>query len=288
MKSMKQAINHLPISNSSNKDEKPEPIPCKVCGEDRPQLFIDIPLIGERWVSAACECHVKEQEQWKQDQQRLEKSRKIRKILHLSSSMEELQSYTWENIKIRPGMENAYKEVKEAVEHFDERGKIGVLLFGESGNGKSHLTAAGANDLLKKGYSVIFLTEKDILSRFRETDHFDNEERFFEIMNACLEADLLVWDDLLSSQKLDKKEKDWIFQVVNGRERANKPIWFTSNLTVSEFKESKFAKVLDDKERTWWRIVGNNNCVYNRATNYRKLLAISRTKGIPIENLEDA
>lgn len=284
---MRKAINHLPISNSSNKDEKPEAIPCPICGEDRPQIFLDIPLIGERWVSAACQCQIDEKEQWKEDQKQLEKNRKIQKILRLSSSMEELQSYTWDNIKIRPGMESAYKEVKEAVANFKERGKIGVLLFGQSGNGKSHLTAAGANDLLKQGYSVIFLTEKDLLSRFRETDHFDNEERFFEIMNACLEADLLVWDDLLSSQKLDKKEKDWIFQVINGRERANKPIWFTSNLTVSEFKTSKYAKVLDDKERTWWRIIGNNNCVYNRASNYRQLLAISRIEGVPIEKLED-
>jgi DNA replication protein DnaC len=284
--SMQKILDRLPISNSSNEKEKPKSIACEVCGKDRPQLFLEIPLVGNRWVYSACECKIQEQEKFKQYQEQQEKKRKIQKILRLSSSMDQLKTYTWENLTVRPGMESAFKEVKEAVENFKDRGKLGVLLFGESGNGKTHITAAGANDLLGKGYSVIFLTEKDLLSRFRESDHFDNEERFFEIMNACLQADLLVWDDFLSSQKLDNKEKDWIFQVVNGRERANKPIWFTSNLSADEVRSSKYARVLDDKERTWWRIIGNSNAVYNRATNYRKLQAISRTKSIPIEEIE--
>lgn len=283
---MEKSIAHLPITNSSSEQEKPEPMICDICGKDKPMLFIDVPLKGKRWVHCACECEVNEKERWKQEQKRREKNIQIKKILRLSSSIEELKNYSFENLTIRPGMENAYQEVKEAVRDFDSRGKLGILLFGESGNGKTHLTASGANELLKRGYSVIFLTEKDLLSRIRETDHFDNEERFFEIMNACMEADLLVWDDLLSSQRLDKKEKDWIFQVINGRERANKPIWFTSNLSPDEFSSGKYARILDDKERTWWRIVGNNNCIYNRATNFRKLQAISRTKGISIEELE--
>lgn len=284
--SFEKAIDHLPITNSSDENDKPDPIPCEICGEDRPQLFLDIPLKGKRWVHCACECKIQQQEAYKKEQEQAEKNRKIQKILRLSSSMDELKSYTWDNIKIRPGMEKSLEEVKEAVSAFKERGKLGVMLFGDSGNGKTHITAAGANDLLKKGFSVIFLTEKDLLSRFRESNNYNNDERFYEIMNACMEADLLVWDDFLSSQRLDQKEKDWIFQVVNGRERANKPIWFTSNLTDDEFTTGKYAKVLDDKERTWWRIVGNNRCVFNRATNYRKLQAIARMKNISIDELE--
>lgn len=283
---MKKVLDHLPITNSSNENEKPEPIQCDYCGKDKPQLFIDVPLIGHRWVFSACPCETKRNKEFYEEKQKAEDRREINKLLRLSSSYEELKSFTWDNLNIRDGMESSYETVKKAVKEFKTRGKLGVLLFGESGNGKTHLTAAGANELLKQGYSVIFLTEQDLLSRFRETDHYNNEESFTEIMSACMNADLLVWDDFLSTPKLDAKEKKWIFQVVNGRERANKPIWFTSNLTKDEFKSGKYAKTIDDKERTWWRVVVNSDCVFNRASNYRKLLAIARTKGIPIDELE--
>ena len=191
-----------------------------------------------------------------------------------------------ENYKVRPGNENALKEIKHAVNNFKERGKLGVFIFGETGNGKSHLTAAGGNELIKRGYSVIFLTEKDLFSRLQASKDFRNEESFSEIMDACLEADLLIWDDFMSSQRLTAEEKDWIFQIVNGRERANKPIWATSNLTPQEFEDDKTAYRLDDKGRTWWRMLGNMNAVYNRATNYRKVKAMSRALGISEEEYE--
>ncbi|MEH6986173.1 ATP-binding protein [Priestia megaterium] len=159
-------------------------------------------------------------------------------------------------------------------------------MFGESGNGKTHITASGANELINLGYSVIFLTEKDLLSRLKETNNFNNEERFFEIMNACIKADLLVWDDFLSSQRLSQSEKDLIFQIINGRERSDRPIWFTSNITEEEFIQGKYAKVLDDKGRTWSRVVGNTIPIFNNASDYRKLRAIARLNNQSIEDIE--
>lgn len=193
---------------------------------------------------------------------------------------------TFQNYKKRKGAENAYKEVVDAVKNFDERKKQGVFIFGETGNGKSHLTAAGGNELINRGYAVIYITEKDLFSRLQATKNFKNEESFQEIMGACLDADLLIWDDFMSSQRLTNEEKDWIFQIVNGRERANKPIWYTSNITPDEFQSDAIAYKLDDKGRTWWRIVGNNNCVFNQAMNYRKSTAMAKAMGISVEEYE--
>lgn len=284
---LNKITNNLPITDSISESNKPTPIKCEYCGKERPLLFIrDIPLIGDKWINTACPCIEVRENEFLERQVQEETNRKIRQCLRLSSSIEELRDYSFNNLKVRSGMETALKKVQQFVEHFEDNRKLGLLIFGESGNGKTHLTASGANELLKRGYSVIFLTEKDLLSRLKETNNFNNEERFFEIMNACVHADLLVWDDFLSSQRLSQNEKDLIFQIVNGRERANKPIWFTSNLTEEEFIKSKYAKVLDDKGRTWSRIVGNTIPVLNKASDYRKLRAIARLNNQSIEEID--
>lgn len=281
---MNQILARSGMSNSSN---ELDPIPCKYCGKDKPQTQIEHPFNGEmRWVHCACQCELDRINEFNRDQSAAKKRARINKTLKLSSAMEEIKDMTFANYKDRPGTESAYQEVRKAIDNFDERGKLGVFIFGETGNGKSHLTAAGGNELISKGYAVIFIAEKDLLSRLKATQNFKNEESFAEIMGACMDADLLIWDDFLSSQRLSNDEKDWIFQIVNGRERANKPIWYTSNLTPTEFQDDNTAYKLDDKGRTWWRIVGNSECRLNRATNHRKAQAMSRAMGISVAEYE--
>lgn len=277
----------LANSGMSSSINKPEPVHCKYCGKEKPLTQVKHPFKNEmRWVTCACPCEIEREEQFKKEQEAHAKKVRINKVLKLSSAMESIKSMTFENFKMRKGIEKAFQEIKASVENFEERGKLGVFIFGETGNGKSHLTAAGGNELIKKGYAVIFITEKDLFSRLQATKDFKNEESFHEIMSACLDADLLIWDDFMSSQRLTNEEKDWIFQIINGRERANKPIWATSNITPKEFESGDIAYRLDDKGRTWWRIIGNMNCVFNRASNYRKSKAMARAMGLSVDEYE--
>lgn len=273
--------NILAKAGMSNSLDKPEPVKCDKCGEDKPQTQVKHPFDGKmRWVHCACPCEIKEMEDFNREQASKARRIKIERLLKLSSAMDDIKSMTFENYQRRVGTEESYKEVRHAIDNFEDREKLGVFIFGETGNGKSHLTAAGGNELINKGYAVIFITEKDLFSRLRATNDFRNEESFQEIMGACLEADLLIWDDFMSSQNLRPDEKDWTFQIINGRERANKPIWITSNITPDEFQSDSIAYKLDDKGRTWWRLMGNMNAVFNRASNYRKEKAIKRAKGL--------
>jgi len=272
---MKNVLNRLPISSST---DKPDPVYCSHCGVERKQILKEIPLIGERWVVCACSCRIQELKRQEEEQKRVKKQKRIERMMKLSSTNRELRTMTFKNFMQREGGEKAYEEVKDAVKRFEERENLGLMIFGETGNGKTHLTAAGANLLIDQGYSVIFLTEKDLFSRLRETKRFSNHESFTDIMKACLDADLLIWDDFLSSQKFSPEEKDWVFQIVNGRERANRPIWMTSNLSPKEFEDPRTAFRLDEKGRTWWRLIVNMNCMYNKASNYRAVMAMERMK----------
>ncbi len=238
-----------------------------------------MPLVGKRWVVHACACDIKRIEGRRAEQKRRVKQKRIEKALKLSSVNQSLRQMTFANFEMRPGAETAYHEVKDAVTHFEQREKLGLLIFGDTGNGKTHLTAAGANACIEQGYSVVLLTEKDLFSRLNATKRFSNKTSFQEIMNAYIEADLLVWDDFCSSQHLSNEERDWMFQIVNGRERIGKPIWATANLTPAEFEHPQTPYRFDDKGRLWWRVIGNMNCIHNSASNYRALEAMERMVG---------
>lgn len=278
-------ISQLPTSDCTS---DPPKVFCEHCGNEKQQVKRTIPGIGERWTVNACDCEIKEMENWKREQANREKKHRIMEALKISTEIEDLKAMTFANYRQRLGNERAEKVVKQSVDTFAERGKQGVLIFGETGNGKTHITAAGANALMDQGYSVVFMTEGDLLDRFNSTKNFRNKETFGEIMRACIDADLLVWDDFMSSQRLSPDEKDWIFQIFNGRERANRPIWATSNITPEEFESDEIVYRLDDRGRTWWRIVGNMSCVFNQATNLRKVRAMAQATGQTVEEYEDA
>lgn len=275
---MKETMSTVWESMASNSTNNPT---CPICGKDKPKVKVQHPFKDEKTeVVAACDCEVKELEAFEQHQKMKEKKRKIDRILRMSSELDNIKNLTFENYSKRDGNEYVIREVKNAVSNFEELQGMGLFIFGVSGNGKSHATAAGGNALLKQGYSVIFLTEKDLLNRLKATNNFHNHETFSDVMNAAVNADLLVWDDFLSSTRLSGDEKDWIFQIINGRERAGKPIWFTSNLTPDEFQSKDIETVLDPKGRTWWRILNNTTPVFNKATNYRKEQVMQRVKGM--------
>src|SRR5699024_3143236 len=146
--------------------------------------------------------------------------------------------------------------------------------------GKSHITAAGGNEVLNKGYSVIYLTETDMLNRVNATKNFNNHETINEVTGAAAAADLLIWADFLPSSRLDDDEKDRLFLIINVCERADRPIVYISNLTAEEFQSEQIQYVLDPKGRTWWRILENTIPVFNRATNYRRENVMNRVKGL--------
>jgi DNA replication protein DnaC len=265
----------------------PDQTKCKTCGKDHQLCELKHPITGEtRFVLAACQCDVDRLEREKLEQERYEKQRKIKRILRLSSTLEDIQNMTFENLIVRKGYESTVEKVKQAVIDFENRGKRGLFIAGETGNGKTHITSAGANELLKQGFAVIFITEGDLLDRLNATRNFSNKESLWEIMNACLTADLLVWDDFMSSTKFSNDEKDWIFQIVNGRERANRPIWYTTNLTAEEITSDQTAYKLDDKGRTWWRIQGNSDSIINFASNYRRAKKMAELTGKPVKDFE--
>ncbi len=113
----------------------------------------------------------------------------------------------------------------------------GILMKGGTGLGKTHLSLAIANEVLQKGYSVVYVSAPDILSRLEKV-HFSYEyddER--ELMQSLIECDLLILDDL-GTEFSTQFSSTAIYNLFNSRINMGKPVIINTNLSGTELEKN--------------------------------------------------
>ena len=129
-------------------------------------------------------------------------------------------------------MTNIYNHCLNYAKTFSKNSK-GLLLMGSTGLGKTHLSLAIANEVINEGYSVVYVSVPDILSKI-ESEHFSysysNEQ---EIMQSLLDCDLLILDDL-GTEFSTQFSTTTIYNIFNTRINMGKPLIINTNLDVDE------------------------------------------------------
>ena len=112
-------------------------------------------------------------------------------------------------------------------EKFKQEGR-GLLFLGPTGTGKTFYACCIANALIDAGYSAIVTNFAQIANDLQGT--FDKAQ----VHNRLLRADLLVLDDLAAERDTSFMQ-EIVFQVVEERSAAKKPLIITSNISTQEF-----------------------------------------------------
>lgn len=112
-------------------------------------------------------------------------------------------------------------------EKFKQEGR-GLLFLGPTGTGKTFYACCIANALIDAGYSAIVTNFAQIANDLQGT--FDKAQ----VHNRLLRADLLVLDDLAAERDTSFMQ-EIVFQVVEERSAAKKPLIVTSNVSTQEF-----------------------------------------------------
>ncbi|MDI6869734.1 MAG: ATP-binding protein, partial [Coprothermobacterota bacterium] len=171
-------------------------------------------LGGREILVSTCECLRKEaEEHLKERILREEKEGRIR----ASGLTPRLLLSRFSNFQEKPGKERALNKAREFLECFRKKESLhssGIIFWGRPGVGKSHLAAAIANELLERGFSVLFLNTVDFLNSLR--DLYREEESEVPEMERVSKADLLVLDDL-GAEKPTEWALEKIYQIVNSR-----------------------------------------------------------------------
>lgn len=138
-------------------------------------------------------------------------------------------------------MKNVLDYCKKYSKNFSEKSS-NILMMGNTGLGKTHLSLAIAKSAVEKGYSVLYDSMPNLLNRI-EQEHFNNKSQSHDILNAVLDADLLILDDL-GAEFLTQFTATCIYNVINTRLLSRKPTIISTNLTTTEIETRYTNRIL--------------------------------------------
>lgn len=223
-----------------------------VCGKchTRRECIVKTPVIDrqgefrELKVRALCECRAKAKEA-EDERLRQEKEMKVVNALKGKSLMDEqAAAAVFSNFRETKDNARNLRLCRRYAEHFDEmvEKNQGLLLWGDVGTGKTFAAACIANYLLERRIPVVMTSFVKLLASmqgFRE-----DEDKLITQLNR---AKLLIIDDLGAERGTDfALEK--VYNIVDSRYRAKKPVILTTNLTLKEMKETtdiRYSRIYD-------------------------------------------
>jgi len=244
---------------------------CPECGNIVEPVVIEV--FGEtRYIRGTCKCELERQAQEEARRKEYERKARIERLFDLAELGPRFAECTFESWIARPGSERCLDAAKNFAEHFDRHqvSGEGLLMFGNPGNGKSHLAAAIVNAVIPRGKACVFRSVPALLKKLQETYRADARVSEFEILAVLQDADLVVLDDL-GAEKMTEWAESMLYYIVDQRYRWRKPLIVTTNCDLEELEERIGTRTFD-------RLLEMCVLVENRATSYRKEQAFKRIK----------
>ncbi len=202
-------------------DDKPI---CDICG-------------GSGYVgSAMCQCL---QELCRQEQKK--------ELTFLSAGQERFDQFRLDYYpeNDRPIMEKTFKVCQRYAQTFSER--AGNLLFsGDTGLGKTFLSACIARTVAENGFSVIYESASRLFQKL-ERAKFGNDETARAECDRYLTCDLLIVDDL-GTEMPGQFVSAALYSLINDRILAGKPMIVSTNLNSKDF-ELRYSRQIASRLR---------------------------------------
>lgn len=199
---------------------------CDVCGDPTQER---VTIFGvEKIARVYCSCVRAEKERQRLEEEQEKKRQRIERLRMQGFDKAEFRAFTFENDDGKAQrITKAARIYCERFEQFKADGK-GLMLFGNTGTGKTFTAACIANEIIDRGISVLMTNFSRIVNKIQ--NGFGGRQEYIDSLNSF---ELLILDDL-ATERNTEFVNEIVYQIIDGRYRANLPMIVTTNITVDE------------------------------------------------------
>lgn len=218
---------------------------CEICKDTG---VIIIPQEDRQPLMRSCECSEKE---------------KIKRMWTNSGINTEDLDKTFTNFE---EWSSKSKEMKtKAIEYYKAFNAIraerrnSILLCGNPGSGKTHVSLALANNFLKKNIKVVYMPYRDIVTSLKQ--NMIDEEYYKRTLSKYQTCELLLLDDLYKG-KVNETDINIMFELINYRYLNHLPLIVSTEFTIEKllsFDEAIGSRIYEMSKSFIVEIEGTSN-----------------------------
>jgi len=130
---------------------------------------------------------------------------------------------------LSPSLVRIYETAKLWCEKFPNSQILNITFSGGTGTGKTFLLECMSSELIGRGFNVMFTTAFALNDECRKY-HFSLPSK----VNEYMDCDVLVIDDLGSEPLLKNITLEYLFNIINLRQKRYKPTLISTNLTLDD------------------------------------------------------
>lgn len=252
MENLSQAILHLiPMNIDNTYVGEDGLLYCTKCHTRRCTKDIVYPF--NKRMPVTCDCMKEEERKEKELAAQKEKLSKLDKIRGASLLGDRYKDTTFDKTDLnRPtDFQKAFKRCQDFCKVADQalENGYGMYIYGDSGTGKTHLTACMCNELMSQMRQCLFTNFFEISKLIKSTWN-GNADSEVVVRRIC-EVDFLFLDDLGTEALTKNGEDNWlqgqVFDIINKRYNNKKPTIFSSNYSMNQLITDRgmMAKTVD-------------------------------------------
>ncbi len=232
-------------------DEKGEILYCGICNEPRREFaeFSDptpddpghkLTLLRSCW----CRCDREENERKKAEEKTRREMEYVASLKKASLMDDKFKASTFDTFETNRYNKKNLRLCRRYAEGFKEMQEKnqGLILWGGVGTGKTFAVACIANHLLEHKVPVVmtsFVKLIDLIQRDKDEEP--------NILMKLDRAALIIFDDL-GAERDTSYALEKVYNIIDSRYRSQKPMIFTTNLTLSEMQDEadiRYSRIYD-------------------------------------------